>query len=445
MKTSSDQNAPLLARLLPDVRMYLKTEDDRTRYLKISSKVQAGILGLGMVAATWTIVSTSALVLGMMSSDDAQSQSDVIHQAYEKRIAELTQERDQRQREAGAIQDRFRLAIAELSDQQRQLLELEIAQSEVSTELALMRDKLGAAVAVRDSAMDEAEGLTVELASKTLTFSESVDTATDLTDTLETISLALSDTAKERDETSTQLEELTSQVAELEFRERINTDKQERIFTQLEDAVTVAFDPLEQLLKTSGKDVDQLLSQVKSQYSGQGGPFVPAALPSVEEGDPAYARYSSLMEDLDQIHLMQLAASQIPFASPVKAAVRFTSGFGRRADPFNGRGKMHNGQDWAGPRDTPIFATAEGTVISAGVQGGYGKAIKIRHAFGYETFYAHLNSINVKKGQTVSVGDQIGGMGSTGRSTGNHVHYEIRIGDKPTNPMPYMKAARNVF
>ena len=142
---------------------------------------------------------------------------------------------------------------------------------------------------------------------------------------------------------------------------------------------------------------------------------------------------------------MQLAASKIPFAAPVKTSVRYTSGFGRRSDPINGRGRMHSGQDLAGARGTPIFATADGVVSFAGRQSGYGNVVKIRHAFGYETVYAHLNSIKVKQGQTVSRGDRIGGMGNTGRSTGTHLHYEIRIGGEPTNPMPYMKAARDVF
>lgn len=445
MTTSSGNKPAFLARLLPDIRIYLKTEDDRTRYLKLTTRMQASALAVGMAAASWTIVSTSALMLGMMSTDDAQSQSEVIHKAYEQRIAELSQERDQRQREASAIQSRFQLALSEIAEQKQALMERETAQFELKTELGLMRRKFGQAVAIRDSAMEEADDLSIELAKKTAIFSENAGAATDLTDTLETISLALSDTTKQRDETNTQLQEMASKIAELEFRARVNADKQERVFTQLEGAVAVALDPLEKLLKSSGKDVDQLLSQVKAQYSGQGGPFVPASLPKASEDDPAYRRYASLMEGLDQVHLMQLAASQIPFASPVKNAVRYTSGFGRRVDPINGRGRMHNGQDLAGKRGTPILATADGTVIFAGRQSGYGNVVKIRHAFGYETVYAHMNSIKVKVGQSVSRGDQIGGMGNTGRSTGVHLHYEIRIGGDPTNPMPYMKAARDVF
>jgi len=94
---------------------------------------------------------------------------------------------------------------------------------------------------------------------------------------------------------------------------------------------------------------------------------------------------------------------------------------------------------------TPIYATADGIVTQAGRQRGYGRVVKIRHAFGFETVYAHLNRTRVKVGQRVGRGDRIGDMGSSGRSTGNHVHYEIRIDNKPVNPVKFIEAARDVL
>ncbi len=90
---------------------------------------------------------------------------------------------------------------------------------------------------------------------------------------------------------------------------------------------------------------------------------------------------------------------------------------------------------------TPVYATADGVVTLAGRQGGYGRVVNIRHAFGFETDYAHLSRARVNEGQRVGRGDRIGDMGSTGRSTGNHVHYEIRIDNKPVNPVKVIKAA----
>jgi murein DD-endopeptidase MepM/ murein hydrolase activator NlpD len=122
-----------------------------------------------------------------------------------------------------------------------------------------------------------------------------------------------------------------------------------------------------------------------------------------------------------------------------------TSGYGWRRHPTSGKSRMHDGMDFASSVGTPVYATAEGVVTFAGWAGGYGRVIKIQHALGFETRYAHLSKFGVKKGQRVSRGDRIGDMGNSGRSTGPHVHYEIRIGGKSVNPMTYIKAARNVF
>jgi murein DD-endopeptidase MepM/ murein hydrolase activator NlpD len=106
---------------------------------------------------------------------------------------------------------------------------------------------------------------------------------------------------------------------------------------------------------------------------------------------------------------------------------------------------MHNGTDFAGPHGTPIYSTADGVVKKASWQSGYGRMVTIQHEFGIETRYAHLSKIRVKPGQRVSRGERIGDMGNTGRSTGTHLHYEVRVGGRPVNPMTYIKAARNVF
>ena len=101
--------------------------------------------------------------------------------------------------------------------------------------------------------------------------------------------------------------------------------------------------------------------------------------------------------------------------------------------------------DLAAPKGTPILATADGVVTFAGTFSSYGKLVKIKHDFGYETRYGHLSKIRVKKGQRVSRGEAIGGMGNTGRSTGTHLHYELRYKGKALNPMNYIKAAKDVF
>jgi len=123
-------------------------------------------------------------------------------------------------------------------------------------------------------------------------------------------------------------------------------------------------------------------------------------------------RASKVLRDLDEVSLLKLAIAKVPLGHPVDGSHRYTSGFGYRKDPVNGKRRMHNGTDLAAPLGTKIVATGDGVVIFAGNNGGYGRLIKIRHSQGFITYYAHLHKIHVKKGQKVLRGEQIGSMGT---------------------------------
>ena len=124
-----------------------------------------------------------------------------------------------------------------------------------------------------------------------------------------------------------------------------------------------------------------------------------------------------------------------PLGWPVKGWL--TSSFGFRRDPFNGKRKIHEGLDIAARTGTPVVATADGIVSSVKTEPGYGKMVTIDHGYGYRTLYGHNSKYNVKVGQRVRRGDRIASVGNTGRSTGSHVHYEIRLNGVPVNPQKY--------
>ena len=121
-----------------------------------------------------------------------------------------------------------------------------------------------------------------------------------------------------------------------------------------------------------------------------------------------------------------------------------SSTFGLRKDPFRKRPAMHAGIDFRGKTGSPVHATAPGKVIKAGWSGGYGKMVEVRHDGGVTSRYAHLSIISVRTGQKVKSGDRIGQVGSTGRSTGPHLHYETRVGGRAIDPVRFWKA-RDVF
>jgi len=164
----------------------------------------------------------------------------------------------------------------------------------------------------------------------------------------------------------------------------------------------------------------------------QGGPF-----DSASQADPTFKSLFTSWKKLDNLADGAIA---VPSEKPVRTA-EFTSGYGTRTDPFRGGSARHQGIDLASPVGTPIYATADGVVSAAGWNnGGYGNLIKIDHGRGIETRYGHLSAILVSPGQHVVRGQQIARMGSTGRSTGSHLHYEVRIDGNAVNPIPFMKS-----
>jgi murein DD-endopeptidase MepM/ murein hydrolase activator NlpD len=169
---------------------------------------------------------------------------------------------------------------------------------------------------------------------------------------------------------------------------------------------------------------------------GVGGPFESA-------GNATFKALFNSWKKLDQL---QDGVIAIPSDKPVQAAVTFSSGFGYRADPFHAGAGFHPGIDLAGSYGTPIYATADGTVLRAGWNnGGYGNLVEIDHGRGISTRYGHMSAILVHEGDHVTRGQQVGRMGSTGRSTGNHLHYEVRIDGRAVNPIPFMKSTDYVL
>jgi murein DD-endopeptidase MepM/ murein hydrolase activator NlpD len=163
---------------------------------------------------------------------------------------------------------------------------------------------------------------------------------------------------------------------------------------------------------------------------GVGGPFESAA----------NSTFKTLFDSWKKLDQLQDGVIAVPSDKPVKMSVEFTSGFGVRSDPFHAGAAMHPGIDLAGTYGTPIYATADGTVLRAGWNnGGYGNLVEVDHGRG------HMSAILVSAGDHVTRGQQIGRMGSTGRSTGNHLHYEVRIDGRAVNPIPFMKSTDYVL
>ena len=152
------------------------------------------------------------------------------------------------------------------------------------------------------------------------------------------------------------------------------------------------------------------------------------------------AQVRTLFQTWKKLDTPGIAGIAIPSVQPVER-LSFTSNYGIRSDPFNGAARMHAGVDIPGATGTPIYATADGVIAHAERMGGYGNMVEIDHGKGIATRYGHMSKLLVEPGAHVSRGQLIGLMGSTGRSTGTHLHYEVRIDGHAVNPVPFLTTA----
>ncbi|MGK6325056.1 M23 family metallopeptidase [Sphingomonas sp. DT-51] len=174
--------------------------------------------------------------------------------------------------------------------------------------------------------------------------------------------------------------------------------------------------------------------------TAMGGPLVEANSPEARADLAADQQFRSLFMSWKKLDRLEQGVIAIPSVQPVQK-LQFTSNFGIRSDPFRGTAAMHAGVDIPGPSGTPIYATADGVISHAGRQGGYGNMVEINHGKGIATRYGHLSKILVSDNTRVKRGQLIALMGSTGRSTGPHLHYEVRIDGHAVNPVPFLTTA----
>ncbi len=431
-----------LERIFPERRVFLKSDTD-TRFIRLRSETQALAFAGASFVIAWSIISTSILLMDSIGAGSFREQVKRDQTTYQARLNQLARERDARAEEALAAQERFNAALEQISVMQSELLASETRRYELETGIDVVQAKLRRAIEDYDTIETELAQLKETLgneAEHVLVAKESSSTPVDF------LTAALARTAAERDEVVEDAQEALRTADEMALEIALMKEDNDQIFRQLEEAMTVSVAPLDKMFRNAGLPTERILDQVRRGYSGMGGPLTPISFSS-RNAQPTedMERANRILGQLDTLNLYRIAAEKAPFALPVKSAFRFTSGYGYRRDPKTGGRRLHKGVDFAGPAGTDLFATADGVVSKAGWQSGYGRMVTIQHDFGIETRYAHLSKIRVKVGQKVSRGEHIGDMGASGRVTGVHLHYEVRVGGKAVNPMIYIKAAQDVF
>lgn len=431
-----------LSRLFPERRLILRSETS-THYLRASPLMQASAAALTAGLVCWTGFASVKLAETAWRASAATERLAVIESAYEARIARLAEEAGGVSATLAKAETTAARALEQLSSEHDSLTEAMTNERELAARLHSERSRLANLAEEHDAAMAQMETAERRVAALQAALDDKSREADSRGDMLVALNETLGDVATARNDAAQTAQSLTLKIDELSAEISERNARQDLLLTRLESAAALSLGSLEDVFEKSGVKLEPILDQVRREDAGAGGPFLPADEALAPDAATA-PRLTALMENLERVKLLRIAAERLPFGRPVSGA-RLSSGFGYRHDPINRRGAKHTGIDYAGKRGTAIGATAAGKVSYVGWRRGYGKVVEIEHAFGYETVYAHLSKTRVKVGAHVERGDRIGDMGNTGRSTGTHLHYEVRIGGVPVNPAKYIEAVNHVL
>jgi murein DD-endopeptidase MepM/ murein hydrolase activator NlpD len=257
--------------------------------------------------------------------------------------------------------------------------------------------------------------------------------------------LALSTVINQRNSLQLGRSDLGRTIDELRDKVASVQESQANFVASVTERTRNSLEEMEKTLEMTGLNVEGMISAAEQSGIGKGGPFIPDPATGADETEQKLlANVATLDDEVARWEKMQVVLRSVPLAAPVDHYY-ISSGFGARVDPFNGARARHEGLDMVGTLRSDVLATAPGTVVSAGWKGNYGRVVEIDHGLGIHTLYAHLDSVAVKVGDVVDYRQLVGKLGSSGRSSGPHCHYEVRYNDKPLDPMGFLKAGRYVF
>jgi murein DD-endopeptidase MepM/ murein hydrolase activator NlpD len=366
------------------------------------------------------------------------------------------------------VSERNKLLVGQLSDLKRELQQAQFdrdtaieARQAKAAQLAdevnksrllgnrgdTLQKELAAVTERGASAETRINSLTGKVASLEAEIQETNQHAGDIEQQARQLTVALNTAIDQRNRLQNERAKMAGTVGDLRQQLASLQESQANFVANLAERARGNIDIMEKTVAMTGLDVNKLLQSVADDNSGEGGPFIPAPAPGAagDEGEQKLlASVATLGDQVDRWEKLQFILRSLPLTAPIDSYY-ISSAFGARMDPFNGERAVHEGIDMVSKLRSEVLATAPGTVIFAGWKGGYGRVVEIDHGLGIVTRYAHLYAINVKVGDIVDYRQEIGKLGSSGRSSGPHVHFEVRYNGRPLDPMAFLKAGRYVF
>ena len=421
----------LTRRLFPDRQIHLRT-DGRVSYFRLSHGLQMTILALFLVTGAWMTFASVSYMLHdkVLAAKDARIVN--AHLAYRSLLGEVAE-----------YQNKFTGITRDLEENHAMMLGLVEQNAALQQNLKSVANQLTSTEKEKRLVMAAREDLKEQLAEIDNKMSSLSTRNYTLKDSLDSTELDLQTALAERNKALFESTRMRRHIKSLEVRLVDLQKAEEGSVKLLTDRTTDYIGTMEKVIKLTGLKVKRLLVADNSLRGGQGGPFIevkPDDLPA----NRLKANLSNLDSYLQQSQELQGVMAKLPLTAPMNSFY-ITSGFGKRRDPINKRWAAHYGVDLGNAFKSSVYATAPGVVTYSGWKGKYGRLVEVSHGAGLKTRYGHLHKILVKKGQKIKFRQKVGQMGSTGRSTGAHLHYEVLFKNRYKNPMKFIKAGRHVF
>ncbi|MAM67523.1 MAG: hypothetical protein CMM12_02075 [Rhodospirillaceae bacterium] len=333
-----------------------------------------------------------------------------------------------------------------LSHKETEIVERDRANGSLRSELAAARRSFAQAIeSLNENHRVERKSLGDEVTTLQQKLADTRRRNEMLSRNLENVGSELADALADKSSAKRHGETMSSRVTILKSRLTALREAQTELLERLADSTNSEVGRLTKILASTGIKVNEMMQKAAGVAIAQGGPFEPASKNgSISEDEAFEQALINANYRLDRLETLQKLTRSLPLASPLDYYY-VSSRYGRRKDPINGKSAMHRGVDFGAKHRAIVYATAPGKVTYAGWKGRFGRLVTIDHGNGLITRYGHLRRIYVKLGQKIGYRARIGQMGSSGRSTGMHLHYEIQVNGRSIDPLRFMKAGKNVF
>src|SRR6185312_12626072 len=452
--------------VFPERQIYIRS-DGRVQFFTFSSSLQATLAGLVLIFLGWVAFASVNVIFKdhIIAAKDRRYQT--MQAQYENRVADLQLSYDELNGALVAAGDRFKATADELEAKQNSLARLVGQKKAIDNALSGLRHAAAPAAKRSGSNMpsDSIDGFAFPAAQTTPPNGSELsvlpqpaapqprtakpshagfgDVAAALYDRVRALFAPKERAVAAKIANHPALRVLNEQTARLEALSK----KEDVLIGAADEAIVERTKSVERVMRMAGVN-PQTMQTRAARASGEGGPLLPISDMPLDGIRDATFRHEFFDANaaLTELKALFSAMVHIPLAGPITGpGVELTSDFGARVDPFTGHAAFHAGLDFGGPWGSKVHVTAPGTVVWAGPQGAYGNMVEVDHGMGVRTRYGHLSAVLVRKGAHIGRGDAVGRLGSTGRSTGPHVHYEVWLDNRVRDPAKFLEAGRHVL